>query len=92
MKLKTNLKLREVADRYMLVDVSDSDANITDVYTLNSTAAFVWRAAASAPCVPSPQQLADMLCADYDVDPEVALADVSRLLLVWRESGLIVPD
>ena len=35
MKLKANLKLRKVGRNYMLVDVSDADANITDVYTLN---------------------------------------------------------
>jgi len=42
MKAKANLKLRKVGGRYMLVDVSDRDANVTNVYTLNDTAAFVW--------------------------------------------------
>ena len=33
MKLKTGLKLRKVGDRYMLVDVSEHDMNVTAVHT-----------------------------------------------------------
>lgn len=88
MKAKSNLKLRKVGDRYMLVDVSEKDANVTNVYTLNDTAAFVWTRLAAG--ISEAAELADELCAEYAVAPAVALADVRKLLASWQESGLIL--
>lgn len=87
MKAKANLKLRKVGDRYMLVDVSEKDANVTNVYTLNGTAAFVWTRLAAG--ISEAAELADELCSEYDVAPATALADVRKLLASWQESGLI---
>ena len=42
MRLKPNLKLRQVGSRHMLVDVCSDNINLTNVYTLNETAAFLW--------------------------------------------------
>lgn len=88
MKAKANLKLRKVGDRYMLVDVSEKDANVTNVYTLNDTAAFVWTRLAAG--ISGEAQLAEALCAEYDVAPATVLADVRKLLASWQESGLIL--
>lgn len=88
MTLKDNLKLRKVGDRYMLVDVSDLNMNITAVHTFNETAAFVWNTAVEAGIEPA--TLAAKLCTEYEVDYDIALADVDRLLRTWQESGLIV--
>ena len=88
MKLKVNLKLRKVGRNYMLVDVSDADANITDVYTLNETAAFVWNAAAEHGV--HAETLASLVCEEYDVSNDIALSDIKSILQTWRLSGLIV--
>lgn len=88
MELLTNLNLRKVGDRYMLVVVSDKDRNITAVHTFNETAAFIWNAAAS--CGLDCAALASALCEEYDVDYRVAVSDVERLLLDWKETGLII--
>lgn len=87
MSLRTNLKLRKVGDRYMLVVVSDSDMNTTAVYTFNETAAFVWNAAAEAGF--DPAALARLLCGEYDIDYPSALSDIERLLAEWKATGLI---
>ena len=87
MSLRTNLKLRKVGDRYMLVVVSDSDMNTTAVYTFNETAAFVWNAAADAGF--DPAALARLLCGEYDIDYPSALSDIERLLAEWKATGLI---
>ena len=34
--------------------------------------------------------LASLLCREYDVDHDTALADVDRILLAWKEAGIIV--
>ena len=87
MSLRTNLKLRKVGDRYMLVVVSDSDMNTTAVYTFNETAAFVWNAAADAGF--DHATLARLLCGEYDIDYPSALSDIERLLAEWKATGLI---
>ena len=87
MSLRTNLKLRKVGDRYMLVVVSDSDMNTTAVYTFNETAAFVWNAAADAGF--DPATLARLLGGEYDIDYPSALSDIERLLAEWKATGLI---
>lgn len=86
MQIKPDLKLRQVGDRWMLVDVSASNANITDVYTFNATAAAVWERVAAGDDAPA---IVEALCADYDVDPSTAAADVAALLASWRHSGLV---
>ena len=87
MNLRTNLKLRKVGDRYMLVVVSERDMNTTAVYTFNETAAFVWNAAAVRGL--DAAALSALLCEEYDVDYRDALSDVERLLSEWKDTGLI---
>lgn len=88
MILKNNLKLRKVGDRYMLVDVSEQNVNLTSVYTFNESAAFLWNTASQHGI--DPAALAARLCEEYDVAYEIALSDVNHLLLTWKESGLIL--
>jgi hypothetical protein len=88
MILKANLKLRKVGNKYMLVDVSEHDTNITSVHTFNESAAFVWCTAAEHGL--DAAVLASMLCEEYDVDYDTAFADVHRLLHTWQQSGLIL--
>lgn len=87
MRIKANLKLRKVGDRFMLVDVSENDANVTNVYTLNDTAAYIWNMLADG--YPDEQEIAAGLCAKYEVDPATALADVRSQLSSWHDAGLI---
>ena len=87
MEIRSDLKLRRVGDRYMLVVISGEDMNTTAVHTFNGTAAFLWNAAAAHGT--DPVVLARLLCEEYDVDYAVALADVDRILHCWQESGLM---
>lgn len=87
MRAKGNRKLRKVGGRYMLVDVSEKDANITNVYTLNATAAFVWTLLCSRNV--NEEEIAIELCKTYDVSHDTALADVKRLIASWLGSGLV---
>lgn len=87
MQLRSDLTLRRVGDRYMLVVVSDDDLNRTAVHTFNSTAAFLWQAAAERGC--DPEALARLLCDEYEVDYATALADTRRILADWQSQGLV---
>ena len=39
---KATLKLRKIGGKYMIVETSDSCVNLTNVYSLNETAALLW--------------------------------------------------
>lgn len=88
MKLKKNLKLRRMGGQYMIVDASGCEVNLTRVFTLNETAAFLWKQAEGRSF--EPQDLADALCKEYAVEPEQALNDVTRMLAAWERQGLVV--
>lgn len=87
MTLKPDIKLRKVGDKFMLADVSDDNADITDVYTMNETAAFIWNSAAIYGT--DPDVLAKLLCEEYDVDLRTAKNDVRALLDIWSRNGLL---
>lgn len=67
-------------------DLLAMDESSGKCYSLNSTAARVWDAIASPASVNS---VCESLCREFKVDPETCLADVSELLFVMREAGLI---
>lgn len=88
MKTKPNLKLRKIGNRYMIVDASGSCVNLTDVYSLNETAARLWEAVCKGECR-TPEELAEELCKTYEVEYERALHDVESQLAEWEKMGLL---
>lgn len=47
---KPHLKLRRIGSRHMIVEASDSCVNLTNVYSLNGTAARLWEAVCKDGC------------------------------------------
>lgn len=88
MRLKPDLLLHRLGQRYMIADAASGRVNLTHVYTLNDTAAHIWRYAEEEGC--HAEILARRLCEDFDVDPATALADVERQLAEWKEQGLVI--
>ena len=43
MKLQPNLQLRKIGNKYMIVSTASGNVNMTDVFTLNETAARLWQ-------------------------------------------------
>lgn len=85
-KLK-QLTLKKVGKNYMLVEVADNEVNMTNVYSMNSTAAWLWEHLDI-----SEQQIADIadkMCSEYEVDRETVLTDIMTQLQQWKEMGLI---
>lgn len=84
---KHGLQLRKIGDRYMIVDSVDGATNLCDVYSLNRTAARIWKRIGE--CTPTFEELADWLCDTYEVDKETSTRDLKRLLEQWETDGLI---
>ena len=74
----------------MIVDSSGNDGCVVDcanVYTLNATAAFIWQAMVEREF--GVEDAAEVLCAEFDVERDRALQDVTMQLAEWKQYGLI---
>lgn len=63
------------------------NVNMSDVFTLNETAACIWQYMEGKDL--SAHEVAACLCDEYEVEPEEALRDVERLWEEWKRFGLI---
>lgn len=87
MKRRTNLTLRRMGRRYMMVNAASAAQDTADVYTLNETAARLWeRLGDDEISLPS---LASWLADEYGIAYDDALADVTTQVKDWQEFGLI---
>ena len=87
MKIRTDLTLRQIGRSYMVVELSDQGTNLTNVYTMNETAAWLWKEFVRVDF--TEEMLVKRLCEEYEVTEEKAAEDVARLVGDWKEMGLI---
>ena len=87
MKINDNLRLRKIGSRSMVVKEVEGEVNMTDVFTLNSTASDIWSAFSGKDFTEA--DLVGYLIDNYEVTRERAAADVADLLSRWKEYGLI---
>ena len=87
MKINDNLRLRKIGSRSMVVKEVEGEVNMTDVFTLNSTASDIWSAFSGKDF--TEEDLVGYLIDNYEVTLERAEADVAALLSQWKEFGLI---
>jgi hypothetical protein len=78
---------RRVGEEAVLVPLAQNVGNLEWVYTLSAVAARVWQLLDEAHSV---ADLVAVVCEEYDVEPDVATADVNELLSSLSEAGLIV--
>ena len=87
MKRRTNLTLRRMGRRYMMVNAASAVQDTADVYTLNETAARLWEQLGDDEI--SLPSLASWLADEYGIAYDDALADVTTQVKDWQEFGLI---
>ena len=86
MKKKDGLVLRDVCGEKVLVGEGLGAVDFGRLISLNETAAWVWEPLDETASIDS---LAQALCQEYDVSPEVAQQDVERLVGEWVEAGVV---
>ena len=87
MKRRTNLTLRRMGRRYMMVNAASAVQDTADVYTLNETAARLWEQLGDDEI--SLPSLASWLAEEYGIAYDDALSDVTTQVKEWQEFGLI---
>ena len=86
MKIKSGFMLREVAGNYIVVAVGSRVKEFNGIINLNETGAFIWGLLEKGA---TEEELLTALLNEYEVDKEVARADVLSLLDKIREAGLL---
>ena len=85
---KEGVRLREIGKQYMIVEASEENVNMSDVYSLNETAADLWKQLETGNSTAT--GLAEYLCKHYETHPATALHDVERQLAEWESFGLLL--
>ncbi len=86
MKIKSGFILREVAGSYLVVAVGSRVKQFNGMINLNETGAFLWKLLEKG--TTEEEAVAAMLGA-YDVDEEIAKADVKAFIAKLTEAGVL---
>lgn len=87
MKIKQGFELRDVCGEKVVISSGIENIDFDHMVALNESAAYLWEKIADRDF--TPEEMAELLCKEYDVAPDTAQADAQELLDSWRESGLI---
>jgi len=87
MKLRSDLVLRTIGSDHLIVDPSQDMVDLSTVYTLNSTAAWLWEQLKDKEF--ASDTIVDLLCENYDVDIDQAKSDAEILLQDFQKQGLL---
>ncbi len=81
-----NFEIVQVNNDYMAVPTGKTAAGYDGVVTLSESGAFLLRALDQERTV---DELADLLTAEYEVDRETALRDITQIVKDFERLGLI---
>lgn len=87
MKLRSDLVLRTIGSDHLIVDPSQDRVDLSTVYTLNSTAAWLWEELKGREF--DHTTIVELLCDSYEVDQEQAQSDAKVLLGDFEKQGLL---
>ena len=74
---------RELGGEMMIMSAVNST-----LFTLNEVASLIWKSADGATSL---QEIVESkVCAEFDVEPSIALADAERLVIELAEHGLMI--
>lgn len=88
MRLNPDFKLNVVSGESMLVNTSKRAVDLTTVYSLSETAAWLWKKIGDAEF--DEDMLAQWVFDEYDIDMFSASKDVKDLLAQWKRFGIAI--
>lgn len=87
MKLRSDLVLRTIGSDHLIVDPSQDMVDLSTVYTLNSTAAWLWDELKEKEF--DLASVVNLLCEHYEVRADQAESDAKMLLQDFEKQGLL---
>lgn len=88
MKLNPSFILRKVSGENMLVNTEAKGVDMTAVFSLNDSAAWLWNRIGDSEI--DEDLLVEWICGEYEVEEDVARRDIRDMLALWGQYGMIV--
>lgn len=88
MRLRNDLILRKIGGHYVVVDPGQEMVDMTTVFTLNETSAFLWKELHGKDV--TVDVIINLLCYNYEVSSEVAHKDAETIFVAFRDNGLLM--
>jgi len=76
-KLKTKFVAREVGNEMILVPLTGNVAQMSELFTLNETARFIWQNTNENTTF---ADIENLMTAEFDIDPETAKQDIEKFM------------
>ena len=90
MKLKADLTLRKVGSDYIIVQPDQGVADLSKVFSLNQTAAYIWEAVHDKEF--DLAYVTRLLTDRFEVDQETASTDAERMVALFEAQNLLAED
>ncbi|MDQ1148168.1 hypothetical protein QE382_000152 [Sphingobacterium zeae] len=87
MKLRSDLILRTIGSDHLIVDPSQDMVDFSTVYTLNSSAAWLWEELKGKDF--DTDTIVELLLENYEVSKDQAASDAAVLLQDFQKQGLL---
>ena len=90
MKLKSDLVLRSIGDDHVIVDPGKGFVDMSKVYTLNETAAFLWNKIKSLDF--SKEDMISLIIEEYEIDEDSILIvhrDIEDIISFFEDHDLL---
>jgi len=87
MKVKKGFELREICGEKVILATGIENVDFSRLISLNESSAYLWQNVEGTEF--TAETLAQLLCKEYEVDKETALADAERLIEEWKQCGVI---
>lgn len=88
MRIHSDFTIQKVGSSYVAVPVGETSKTFHGMVRLNGTGAFIWNLMLEKDC--TEEDLVNALLETYEVDRETAAADVSRVVAILKDNGILV--
>jgi len=87
MKQKKGFRLRKICGENIIVAEGIDNIDFSRIISMNESSAYLWQKTEGKDF--DADELARLLCEEYDVEEIIAQRDAEALLQKWQEAGIV---
>ena len=87
MKIKKGFRLRTICGENVIVAEGIENIDFSKIISMNESSGYLWKSVGDNPF--TTEDLANLLCEEYEVDKATALDDAKAVAGQWLEAGII---
>lgn len=85
-KIKDGFVMRQVAGQSVVIAVGEASRDFHGMINLNDSGSCIWKGLEDGL---SPEEIADRLTEEFEVDAEIARADTCKMMNKMKELGIL---